>query len=38
MDLLIMVIYTVLFEKTFHNFKIKGAQEVRYNQFLFQNV
>ena len=38
MGLLIMTIYTVLFEKFLYNFMIKRAQYARYNQFLLQNV
>ena len=37
MTLLIMGICTVA-RKALYNFKIKRAQEVRYNQFFFQNV
>ena len=38
MALLIIAIYSVLFEKALYNIKVKRAHNVRDNQFLFQNV
>ena len=38
MALLIMAIYTVLFEKLYKIFKVKRAHKTRDNQFFFQNV
>ena len=38
MTLLIMAIWTVLFEKRYTILRKKRAQEARHNQFFFQNV
>ena len=38
MTLLIMAIWTVLFEKLYTILRKKRAQEARHNQFFFQNV